>query len=261
MTDTQNLENAAASLDNATKKDWSGYFVPKHTAKLIKAGIENNTAPFIPVNGQINTAPVYNANTGYVLDAKDLLPVKLTQAEKGYAGNVVGTFNTMEKAHTRIRKGEHGVWFNFKGQDGELHPAAYFFGEQTEQPERFAEFAKQVKIKGQTLAQQNFVIKPDSPSVSDYLTAYMVACKSGAKLEVSPEVAEKFKQNMMVLCNNELACGKDKKNPEIPTLSNVLYNADRKANELVKSAEKSLGIEKKAPEKKQERKQARAMER
>lgn len=45
MEETQELQ--------ISKKFWNGAYVPKHTAKLIKTGIENGTAPFIPNDGQL----------------------------------------------------------------------------------------------------------------------------------------------------------------------------------------------------------------
>lgn len=80
---------------------------------------------------------------------------------------------------------------------------------------------------------------------------YIAACKSGASLEVSPEVAEQFKQNISAVCKNELAKNVEK-TQGMPSLSEFLYNADVKANEIVKSVEKEKGL---APQqKKDERK-------
>ncbi|MDE5898993.1 MAG: hypothetical protein K2H09_07010 [Treponemataceae bacterium] len=232
MEDTKNL--------NASRKDWNGNFVPKHTAKLIRDGIENGTAPFLPRDGQISAQLVYNANTGYILNAKDLIPVQLERAAKGYESNAVGTKNTMDSAKTAIKPGEKGVWYNFKGKDGEFHHAAYFFAEQTEHPGRFAEFAQQKLRQPQNLAGET--IKIESSEAGEYLASYIAACKSGARLEVSPEIAQQFRQNMIAVCDNELKRTNAEKNPSIPKLNDVLFSADKMAGELVKSIERKAGI-------------------
>ena len=74
------------------------------------------------------------------------------------------------------------------------------------------------------------------------LGAYVAACKSGAKIEVSPEIAEQFKANILAVAENELKRTNAEKNPAIPIMSDLLSNADKKANEIVKSREKELGI-------------------
>ena len=236
MEETQELQ--------ISKKFWNGAYVPKHTAKLIKTGIENGTAPFIPNDGQLKTSLIYNANTGFALHGKDMIPVLLTKIEKGYESNAVGTFKTVESAQTVIKTGEKGVFYNFVGKDGEYHHAAYFFAEQTEQPERFAEYSGKNLKKMQNLS--NETLKITSPEVTEYLGTYIAACKSGAKVEVSPEIAEQFKTNILAVANNELAKTEAERNPDIPRISNLLFDADKKAHEIVKSREKELGIGQKA---------------
>ena len=78
------------------------------------------------------------------------------------------------------------------------------------------------------------------------LSSSIAACKSGAKVEVSPEIAEQFKTNILVVANNELARTEAERNPDIPRISNLLFDADKKAHEIVKSREKELGIGQKA---------------
>lgn len=234
MADTQN------SL-NPSKNDWNGAYVPKHTAKLIKAGIENGTAPFIPNNGQISASPIYNVNTGHILDAGSLIPVMLTKSEKGYKSNFVGTFKSGEKAKTRIAKDEKGVFYNFIDKDGEFHHNAYYFGEQMEQPERFAEYASKNVIKTkQNLT--NDTLKITSSEPVEYLGTYIAACKSGAKIEVAPEVAEQFKANIVAIADNELVRTKAERNPDLPKVSDFLFAVEKKASEIVKNREKELGI-------------------
>lgn len=250
MSDTQNL--------NVSNKDWNGAYVPKHTAKLIKAGIENGTAPFIPNNGQLNPSLIFNVNTGHALEAKDLIPVILTKVEKGYESNAVGTFSTMNKIGNSVKENEKGVFYNFKGSDGEYHHSAYFFGEQLENPAAFAEHASKNFKQAQNLSKETLVIA--SPEVSEYLGTYVAACKSGAKVEVTPEIAEQFKTNILAVAENELKRTNAEKNPQIPKLSDLLFEVEKKSSAIVKNREKELGIETKPQHqsKKQERKQERS---
>lgn len=233
MADTQNLSNIS-------KNDWNGAYVPKHTAKLIKAGIENGTAPFIPNNGQLNPLLVFNVNTGYALEAKDLIPVLLTKIEKGYESNAVGTYATMTKNNNSVKQDEKGIFYNFKGQDGEFHHSAYFFGDQLENPVAFEELAKKSIKQPLNLKTEKFVIS--SPEVTEYLGTYVAACKSGAKVEVTPEIAEKFKANMLVVAENELKRTNAEKKPDIPKVSDLLFAVEKKSSEIVKNREKELGI-------------------
>lgn len=250
MNDSQNL--------NVSSRDWNGVFVPKHTAKLINKTFEDGTSPFIPVDGKINPPFVYNVNTGFAPDAKDLIPLQLTKIEKGYDSSAFGTYSSMGKAGTRIKTGEKGLFFNFLGQDGELHHSAYFFAEQTEQPENFLGFADKNLRQRQNL--KNRTIKIESANVEDFLSAYVASSRSGASIEVSPEVAEDFKKNLLEITSNELSKTEAERNPKIPKLDDVLFNADKKAKEIVRSLEKKNGIEP-LNHKKQERKRAKAIER
>ena len=204
---------------------------------------------------------IYNANTGFALDAKDLIPAQFEKAARGYESNAVGTYKTSQSAQTKIKQDEKGIWYNFKGQDGQFHHAAYFFAEQMENPEKFTEFATQNFKQPQRLA--NETIKIDSSEIIDYLGAYVAASKSGANIAVTPEVATQFKQNMLAVCDNELKWSNAERNPNIPKLNDILFSADKKAGEIVKSIEKERGIspERKQKQKPQEHKRNQGMER
>ncbi len=231
---------------NPSKKECFGSLVPKHTAKLITQGIEDNSLPLLPnKDGKIEVQPIYNANNGWVLNAKDLVPAQITRSKDGYQSNLVATKTSIEKAGTRVKADERGLFYNFKNKEGKFCHSQYFFAEQLEQPDRIVERAK---IR-QPNNLQNETLKIDS--AENYLPMYIAACKSGASLEVSPEVAEQFKQNISAVCKNELAKNVEK-TQGMPSLSEFLYNADVKANEIVKSVEKEKGL---APQqKKDERK-------
>ncbi len=228
---------------NPSKNDWFGSLVPKHTAKLITQGIEDNSLPLLPdKDGKIEVRPVYNANNGWLLNAKDLVPAQITRQKAGYESNIVATKNSIDKAGTRVKSGEKGLFYNFKNKDGEFRHSQYFFAEQLEHPDRLVESAKirqPDRLKNETL-------KIDS--AENYLPMYIAACKSGASLEVSPEVAEQFKQSISAVCRNELAKVGEKAQG-VQSLNEFLYNADVKANEIVKSVEKEKGL---APQQKKD---------
>ena len=181
-----------------------------------------------------------------------MIPAILTKVEKGYKSNVVGTFATAGKAETRVKEKEKGLYVNFKNKEtGEWNHTAYFFGEQMKNPEKFAEFASKQKVN----QQQNLKgekITAFSPEVTAYLGAYIAACKSGATFEAAPDIAEKFKVNMLAVAGNELARTAAEKKKDIPGITEVFTNAGKKADEIIKTMEKNRGI---GQEKKQEKNQ------
>ncbi|MBM7022650.1 hypothetical protein [Treponema sp. Marseille-Q4523] len=211
---------------NPSKKEWIGLYVPQHNAKLILQGIENNSLPLLPKeNGRIDVTPIFNANTGYILAAKDLIPAQIVKANNGYESNIVGTKNTVDKAGTQIKEGEKGLWYNWQDKDKQFHHSALFFAEQMTDPEKFVE---NVQIK-QPQRLQNVTFKINTPEA--YLPMYLAAAKSGAKLEVSPEVAKEFTNQLKDICVKEKT-----------NLHDVLFAADLEANKIVKATEQKRGV-------------------
>lgn len=242
MSETQNLSVA--------KNDLSGYYLARQRANLIKDGIENNTAPFLPTDGKVKPILICSASTGFALDARAMIPAVLKKTKEGYESNVVGAYGVVGKAGTKIKEGEHGVGVMFKNKDEEIKSAHLYFPEQMEDPAKFKEFAQKNIKQEMRLTGQTFTIT--SPEVTEYLGAYVAACQSGASVSVSPEVAEKFKANLSAVVDNELAKSAEK-NPDIPKLGDLLFETDKKAFELVKGREKELGLTQKI-EKAQEQK-------
>lgn len=259
MADTQNPN----PFLNLSKKDLSGNRIAENRAILIKDGIENGTAPFLPrmeavddhtFVGRLNPQVIYNANTGMPLNSRDLIPALLVKNKNGYESNAVGTFGTAQKAGTAIKKDEKGLDHMFQGADGQYHSASYFFPEQTEQPERLQEFAQKNQKWQQRLS--NETIKIESPAVDEYLGAFVAACKSGAAVEVSPQVAADFQKNILAVADNELKRSYEK-NPDIPPMSKIFFSADLKATEIIKTREKELGIGQEQSQKPHENKRQR----
>ncbi len=236
MSDTQNLHPSQ-------KKEWNGSYVVKHNAKLIKASLESENSPLMPnADGFVKSQPIINANTGWCLNAKDLIPAQLTRFNAGYESSVVGTIQSMNKAENRVTEKEIGLYFNFKGQDGEFHHSAYFFPEQTVKPESLIDYA-QAQLKPKAHLQQELskeTIKVEK--AEDYLGAYVASAKSGAKIEVSPQVAEEFKKNMLAVCNNELTKTLAERNTSLPKLSDLMYEADKKGMDMILAIKKDRGI-------------------
>ena len=82
-----------------------------------------------------------------------------------------------------------------------------------------------------------------SSNPEEYLGMYVAACKSGASLKVSPEIAEEFKQSFTAVLNNQLA-KKDERNAEIDKLSDFMFKVDQKANSINKELSAEISQEK-----------------
>ena len=105
-----------------------------------------------------------------------------------------------------------------------------FFPEQTENPEKLNSYiASNTK---QLQAHQDKVIPINNSD--EYLSKYVAACKTGAKLQVSTEVAAEFRAYMTSVCENELKKFSSEKNPEIKSLSSILYDADVQSKNVIK---------------------------
>lgn len=237
-----------AQVLKPSKKEWIGLYVPKHTANLILKGIEDNSLPLLPQkSGNIEVTPIFNANTGFILSAKDLIPAQITKANNGYESNVVGTKTTVDKAGTQIKAGEKGLFYNWQDKDKQFHHSAFFFPEQTTDPEKFS---SNVQIKQpQRLKDMTFKIN----TADDYLPMYLAAAKSGAKLKVSQNVAKEFENQLKNICIDVKTNGQTKAD-----LNKILFTADLAANKIVKQAEQEKGV---APVKKIENKIEKSIER
>ena len=226
MSDNNPFETPVSS------KEFNGYWIPKHNAKVMKEGIDNNSAPFLPnKKGEIKAEPIYNASTGYVLPATRLIPVQFAKAKNGYNSNVVVGRNFAEYCSSNIKENEKGVFYNYKDETGEIHSASYYFPEQTENPDAVIEMAKE-NLKP-SFKLENKALEITSSEPEEYFSNYIAACKSGMTLSVSKDIANEFKEKVSVILNNELL-SKEEKDKTLPSLSNTLFNADKKATEICK---------------------------
>ena len=219
--------------DSRLKKRISGFWITSHNAKVMKAGLDANKAPFLPdQNGNIKAEPVYTLSQGYCLPASRLIPVQFEKMKKGYESNIVATRNQIGEVGTELKDGEKGVLYNFKGKDENFHTAAVFFPEQTENPEVILEMAKDKINQPTNLKGLSLTIESAEPV--EYLGSYIAACKSGMNLSVSPEIAEDFKKNIMVNVNNDLKKAENR-DKSIDSVGNILFNADRRGTEILKT--------------------------
>ncbi len=241
-----------------SEKSFSGKFVPDNNARLIKEAIESNTAPFLPdERGEISAHPIVNANTGFCLNLKDLLPLQVKQEativinkdgqpvfDNTYYSPIVATKKSIDAAHTSIKPGERGVFFNFKRADGTIGTSQYFFPEQTEHPEKVIQNAiEKMRASHEGRGNENGIItqktiKITSSEPKEYLAKYQAAMRTNSFLECSPEISKEFVKKFSVVLNNQLAEKKDFK-PEIGTLNKLLFDADKMSYTIAKQMEKN----------------------
>ena len=216
--------------NSVSEKQFNGFFIPSHNAKIIKESIENGTAPFLPdQNGNVNAKPIINGNTGYCLNAKDLIPMQVIQNGNS---DIAVTYKTTQNLGTRIKEGEKGFFYNFQREDKTVGTSQFFFPEQTENPELIKEKVEE-KVAKTGLKKMDKSLEITSSNPEEYLGMYVAACKSGASLKVSPHVAEEFKKNFTEVMNNQLAKKADR-NAEIDTLSGFMFKVDQKSNAVNK---------------------------
>lgn len=216
--------------NSVSEKQFNGFYIPSHNAKIIKESIENGTAPFLPDQaGNVNAKPVINGNTGYCLNAKDLIPLQIVGKDNS---NIAVTYKTTQNIGTRVKEGEKGFFYNFKREDNTIGTSQFFFPEQTENPQLVKDAVNE-KVAKNKLPKINKTIEIQSANPEEYLGTYVAACKSGASLKVNPEISEEFKKNFTAVLDNQLAKKPDR-NAEIDTLSNFMFKVDQKANSINK---------------------------
>lgn len=236
------MESNKPFNEPVSKKEFNGFWITKHDAKVIKTSIKNNNAPFLPdENGQIKAEAIFNATTGYCIDSTRLIQLQIKKQENGYNSNIVATKSSLEMNDAVLNPNEKGVFYNFKAKDGKFHSAAYFFPEQTSNPESIRQFGTE-NIKNFYGNQSNKAIAIDSSNPEEYLAKYFAACRSGAKLTVSQKTASEFKDKMMIILNDELMRKKGTER-QCPSLNTTLFNAGLKSNDVIKSLKQEKKME------------------
>lgn len=222
--------------NSISEKQFNGFYIPEHNAKIIKESIENGTAPFLPdQNGNINAKPIINGNTGYCLNAKDLIPMQIIKNDNS---NIAVTYKTTQNLGTRIKEGEKGFFYNFQREDKTVGTSQFFFPEQTKDPELIKEkIAQKVSKTGVKKIDKTLEITSSNPE--EYLGTYIAACKYEANLKVNSQMAEEFKQKFTDILNNQIK-EKNERNAKIDTLSKFMFKADQKANSISKELSSAI---------------------
>ena len=227
------MENTNPLENPVSKNEFNGFWIPRHNAKVMKQGFENNKAPFLPdASGNIKVDPIYNSATGYCLPANRLIPVQFAKMENGFNSNFVGTRTTIGSMDNNIKENEKGVFYNFKDEQGEIHVASLFFPEQTQNPEGAITATKDKIQQMDNLKDVSMVIASSDPK--EYLGSYIAACRSGMKLSVDPQIAEEFKSKIMPTLENDIR-DPEKRDKNLPTLSNILFEADKRGSEICRT--------------------------
>ncbi len=235
-----------------SEKEFNGYWIPRHNAKVMKAGIENNNAPFLPnAYGQIKAEPVINAATGYCLPAPRLIPAQFVKNEKGLTSGFVTTKSIMDEVGAKPKEGEKALFYNFKNEEGEICTASYFFPEQTDNYQAIFDKAMLNVKPAENLNSVTIAIANSEPE--EYLASYIAACKTGMTVTASPDVAEDFKKKMLVTLNNDLLKNEEK-DTSIKSMNEILFNADKRSTEIIKTLSNSQNPNRTVaePKKKQE---------
>lgn len=213
---------------NVSKNEFNGLLLHKHNVKVIADAIEKGTAPFLMQNGKIDTNPIYSLNNGICLGDMNLLLVKIKQQEIGTKSNVVGTFTTLDSLKILPKEKSSGTAYTFRNSKDEYKTARFYFPEETKEPAKMQEMNFKIKYPPHL---ENKTYKVET--ASDYLPAYYAAAESGLKIQVTPEIIEDFKKEILAVAKNELAKEKDKNISS--SLRNYCVQADVKAKEIIKS--------------------------
>lgn len=242
-------------MDQIKNVSFNGALLAKHNAKLLQTAIENGTAPFLPdANGKINTKPIYNMNTGFIVQDLNLVVLQIKQNEMGYESNKVCTYNTLQAAGTEVAGKGMGTHYVFKNKDNDFAVGTFFFPEEAKAPSKINDLNFVLKYP-QQLQDKSFEIK----DVQSYMPAYFAACKSGFSLSVSPEVTEQFKTELLSVIKNDLSV--KEKNPEIPSTKSYFSTADYKSGVVIAAVKNDKPVEwNKEPEKKVEAKKEQKQE-
>lgn len=213
--------------------EFSGFWVPRHNAKVFKRGLEEWKAPFLPDDmGTIKTEAIYNLATHGCLPANRLIPMQFRAMEMGYKSNLCGTKNVLSTLKFPVKENELGIYYTFKDEMGEIYTNQLFFAEQTEGSEWLIEEASKEMKPISNLQDVSMVIASSNPK--EYLGTYIAACRAGMKLSVDPQIAEEFKFNIMPYLENELKehCDRDL---NMDTLEQILFMADKRGTEIIRT--------------------------
>ena len=217
--------------NTVSEKQFNGYWVPNHNAKIIKESIDHNAAPFLPdQSGNIKAMPIYNGNTGYCLNAKDLIPLQIIRKDNN--SNFVATYKTITSAGTSVKTNEKGFFYNYQREDKTVGTAQFFFPDQTDNPDVLTK-AAEAKIEKHNGKKIDKTIEIKSAEPTEYLANYVAACRTGTQLKVALNISEQFKKDFSLILDNQISKSTDR-NKDMDTLGQFMFKVDLKANEITK---------------------------
>ena len=135
-----------------------------------------------------------------------------------------------DQAGTKVVEGSKGLFYNYKREDGTIGTAQFFFPEQTENPDAVKKLTEE-KVRKNGGRKLNKTVEITSAEPEEYLAHYVAACKSGASVKVSPEIAKEFVTKFTPLLNNQIAKGAER-DKEMDTLGQFMFKVDVKANKI-----------------------------
>ena len=228
----------------AKKNDYIKFAVPRFSASLLRDSINKG---FFKINPETQTSPVhtvYNAHTGFPLDAKDIIPASIMldirnariENKNDWEKPIIFSKSFADKSHTQIKAGEKGLLYNFVNKNNELQTAQYYFAQQTKDPEKIIETANQ-KIE-QNKAEVHFPENKNELVINnkeDYMSTLLLASKfsNDVKIVCSPEIEKEALKEISLVCENQLRSPalRDK---TITPLNEFLYVQDLKAQDAFK---------------------------
>lgn len=228
------LEEINGKLKRLSEKDWNGFYIPKHSAKLILDSLKKGNSVLIPDGNSFIPGRIINGNTGYPLPAKDLIPALITKEDRGFKSEFVVTKTTVNKSGTQITAGEKGLWYNFQDKENNYHHAAYYFPEQTQNPEKVIGNVKKPVFTKEVPG------KIEVHKAEEYMPAFIEASKTGSLLVASEEVKASFKNLIENICDNELKRTKAEKDINIPGLNDFLYKSEMQAYDNIRQNNKKI---------------------
>lgn len=155
--------------------------------------------PFLPnKEGFCETTPVMSATNGFRFDGIQQVTAKMYLHERGQDGDNILTFVQAAKAGTAIKKGEKGFYMpGWDYKNGKLTTSRFFAESQVANKEKLP-YIPTKDTKPQNQIQKDNWERADQSDPVVYMTEYLRAVQDNRAFKPSFEVAEKFKNNLML---------------------------------------------------------------
>lgn len=235
------MENEETNIQGTAKKKYfPAYLIPNYSASLLRDSINKGFFKIDQETGKSPLHTVYNAHTGYPLNAKDLVPASI-RLEMRNAKNEDKTIPIMfsksfaDTAHTQIKAGEKGLLYNFKDKNDQFQTAQYYFANQTQEPEKIvaAAYQKIEQNKAEAhMPESNELVITDK---EDYMATLLLASKfaNEVKIVCTPEIEQQALKTISAICENQMR-KPELRETTIPPLNDFLYKQELKAQNTFK---------------------------